>query len=171
VREKLGAIIYLDNAATTFPKPREILDRMVKRYAARGVSPGRGGYDLALEADDLVSAARRRLGEFFGGEDPERVIFAANATDALNLIIQGLVKPGGHVVSSQLEHNSVLRPLQHLREKGLIAYDLVPFDSQGFIDPDDVARAIRPETQFVLLTHASNVLGTMGGIGNCFHRP
>jgi cysteine desulfurase/selenocysteine lyase len=157
----LGEIIYLDNAATTFPKPREVLDRMIEGYAAGGVSPGRGGYDLALEAEDLVSAARKRLQEFFGGEDPERVIFAANATDALNLVIQGLVKPGDHVVSSQLEHNSVLRPLQHLREKGLIDYDLVPFDSQGFIDPDDVFRAIRPQTRFVLLTHASNVLGTI----------
>ncbi len=161
MREKLGEIIYLDNAATTFPKPREILDRMVERYAAGGVSPGRGGYDLALEADDLVSAARKRVCEFFGGEDPDRVIFAANATDALNLAIQGSVKPGGHVVSSQLEHNSVLRPLQHLRDKGLIDYDLIPFDSQGFIDPDDLSRAIRPETQLVLLTHASNVLGTI----------
>ena len=161
MRGKLGGIIYLDNAATTFPKPREVLNRMVEGYAASGVSPGRGGYDLALEADDLVSAARKSLSEFFGGEDPERVIFATNATDALNLVIQGLVKPGDHVLSSQLEHNSVLRPLQHLREKGLIDYDLVPFDSLGFIDPDDVSRTIRAQTRFVLLTHASNVLGTI----------
>jgi cysteine desulfurase family protein len=134
---------------------------MVGLYAAKGVSPGRGGYDLALEAEELVSDARRRLCQFFGGDDPDRVIFASNATDALNLVIQGAVRPGGHVVSSQLEHNSVLRPLHHLKEKGLIGYDLVPFDGQGFIDPDDVARAIRPNTQFVLLTHASNVLGTI----------
>jgi cysteine desulfurase family protein len=154
-------MIYLDNAATTFPKPREVLDRMVELYAAKGVSPGRGGYDLALEAEELVSEARRRICQFFGGDDPDRVIFASNATDALNLVIQGVVKTGGHVVSSQLEHNSVLRPLHHLKEKGLIDYDLVPFDGQGFIDPDDVARAIRPNTQFVLLTHASNVLGTI----------
>ncbi|MDH4266540.1 MAG: aminotransferase class V-fold PLP-dependent enzyme [Deltaproteobacteria bacterium] len=154
-------MIYLDNAATTFPKPREVLDRMIDLYAAKGVSPGRGGYDLALEAEELVSAARKRLCRFFGGDDPERVIFASNATDALNLVIQGAVKPGGHVVSSQLEHNSVLRPLHYLRGKGLIDYDLVPFDDQGFIDPDDVVRAIRPETDFVLLTHASNALGTI----------
>ena len=157
----MAEIIYMDNAATTFPKPRDVLDRMIDLYAARGVSPGRGGYDLALEADELVSSARKRLCNFFGGDDPDRVIFASNATDALNLVIQGAVKPGGHVVSSQLEHNSVLRPLHHLREKGLIDYDLVPFDARGFIDPDEVARAIRPETQFVLLTHASNVLGTI----------
>ena len=161
MREKPAEMIYLDNAATTFPKPREILERMVDLYAAKGVSPGRGGYDCAQEADELVSGVRKRLCRFFGGDDPDRVIFAANATDALNLVIQGAVKPGGHVVSSQLEHNSVLRPLQHLREAGLIDYDLVPFDGRGFLDPDDVSRAIRPQTQLVVLTHASNVLGTI----------
>jgi len=161
VREKLAEIIYLDNAATTFPKPREVLERMIDVYAAKGVSPGRGGYDCAQEADELVSGVRQRLCQFFGGDDPDRVIFASNATDALNLVIQGTVKPGGHVVSSQLEHNSVLRPLQHLRESGLIDYDLIPFDGQGFIDPDDVSRAIRSQTQLVVLTHASNVLGTI----------
>lgn len=154
-------VIYLDNAATTFPKPREVLERMIDLYSAKGVSPGRGSYDLALEAEELVSAARRRLCRLFGGDDPDRVIFASNATDALNLVIQGTVKPGGHVVSSELEHNSVLRPLHALREKGLIDYDLVPFDAEGFVDPDDIARALRPNTQFVLLTHASNVLGTI----------
>jgi cysteine desulfurase family protein len=164
VKEKLAEMIYLDNAATTFPKPREVLERMIDLYAGKGVSPGRGGYDCAQEADELVSGVRKRLCQFFGGDDPDRVIFASNATDALNLVIQGSIKPGGHVVSSQLEHNSVLRPLQHLREKGLIHYDLVPFDGQGFIDPNDVSRAIRPRTQLVVLTHASNVLGTIQSI-------
>jgi cysteine desulfurase/selenocysteine lyase len=160
-KEQMAEIIYLENAATTFPKPREVLERMIDLYAAKGVSPGRGGYDLALEADELVSDARKRLCQFFGGGDPDRVIFSSNATDALNLVIQGVVKPGGHVVSSVLEHNSVLRPLHALRERGLIEYDLVPFDGSGFIDPNDVAKALRPDTQFVLLTHASNVLGTI----------
>jgi cysteine desulfurase/selenocysteine lyase len=159
--DKMADIIYLDNAATTFPKPREALQHMIDLYAAKGVSPGRGGYDLALEAEEMVSDARRRLCRLFGGDEPARVIFASNATDALNLVIQGTVKPGGHVVSSELEHNSVLRPLHYLRGEGLMDYDLVPFDAGGFIDPDDVARAIRPNTQFVLLTHASNVLGTI----------
>jgi len=159
--EKMPEMIYLDNAATTFPKPREVLQRMIDLYAAKGVSPGRGAYDCAQEADELVYGVRKRLCLFFGGDDPDRVIFASNATDALNLVIQGAVKPGGHVVSSQLEHNSVLRPLQHLRESGRIDYDLIPFDGQGFVDPDDVSRAIRPQTQLVVLTHASNVLGTI----------
>jgi cysteine desulfurase/selenocysteine lyase len=154
-------IIYLDNAATTFPKPRSVLEGMVDTYGRMGVSPGRGSYDLAVEAEDLVQAARRQLGRFFGAPDPDRVIFASNATDALNLAVQGRVQPGDHVVSTRLEHNSVLRPLYHLRRQGLIDYDLVPFDGQGFIDPQDVAGAIRSNTRLVIVCHASNVLGTV----------
>lgn len=154
-------LIYLDNAATSFPKPRPILDRMVDTYARLGVSPGRGGYDLAMEAAALVSQIRQKTARFFGASDPDRVIFAANATDALNLAIFGLVGPGGHVVSTRLEHNSVLRPLFHLRQHGGIEYDLVGFDQQGRVDPGAVARAIRPDTRLVVCTHASNVLGTV----------
>jgi cysteine desulfurase / selenocysteine lyase len=154
-------LMYLDNAATSFPKPRVVLDRMVEVYSQLGVSPGRGGYDLAVEAEGVVAQARRKLAAFFGAPDPNRVVFASNATDALNLAIQGIVKPGDHVVSTRLEHNSVLRPLHHLRERGWIDYDLVPFDSDGFIDPDDVAKAIRPNTRLVVVSHASNVLGTV----------
>jgi cysteine desulfurase/selenocysteine lyase len=157
----MTATIYLDNGATSYPKPREVLDRMFELYSAHGVSPGRGGYDLALEAEELVSAARKNLGEFFGGDDPTRVIFAYNATDALNTLIQGLATPGSHVVSSRLEHNSVLRPLHALKERGIITYDLVPFDRAGRIDPGDVSGAIQSATRFVILTHASNALGTV----------
>ncbi len=154
-------IIYLDNAATTYPKPRGMLSEMVDVYARLGVSPGRGTYDLAAEAAGIVSEARSQICEFFGGDDPERVIFGYNATDALNTVIQGLVKPGCHVIASRLEHNSVLRPLHSLSLQGLITYDLVPFDEAGFIDPSDVARFIKPETTMVILTHVSNVLGTI----------
>jgi cysteine desulfurase / selenocysteine lyase len=156
-----GRLIYLDNAATSFPKPREVLDRMVEIYARLGASPGRGGHDLAEEASSFVDAARRQLADFFDAPDPGRVVFAANATDALNLAIQGMVRPGDHVVSTRLEHNSVLRPLSHLRESGRIEFDLVPFDGQGLVDPADVARAIRPDTKLVVVTHASQVLGTV----------
>lgn len=154
-------LIYLDNAATTFPKPRAVLDAMVETYAGLGVSPGRGGYDLAAEAEELVRTARRKVADFFGAPDPDRVVFTANATDALNIAIQGAVGPGDHVVSTQLEHNSVLRPLHHLEEAGIIQYDLVPFDSAGFVDPGDIAGAIRPNTSLVVVSHASNVLGTI----------
>ena len=94
--------------------------------------------------------ARRKLARFFGAPDPNRVIFANNATDALNMAIQGMLRPGDHVVSTRMEHNSVLRPLYHLRRKGLIEYDLVPFDGQGFVDPEEIARAIRPNTRLVI---------------------
>jgi cysteine desulfurase/selenocysteine lyase len=154
-------VIYLDNAATTFPKPAPVLRRMAETYLAMGVSPGRGSYDLATEAQDLVTKVRRKVADFFGAPDQERVIFTNNASDALNIAIQGMIKPGDHVVSTRLEHNSVLRPLYHLRLKGTIQYDLVPFDGKGFVDPEDIARAIRPNTSLVVVSHASNVLGTI----------
>ena len=110
--------IYLDNAATSFPKPASVLSAMVETYSRLGVSPGRGGYDLATEAEALVDQTREKLARFFGAPDPRGVIFANNATDALNLAIQGLLNFGDHVVSSRMEHNSVLRPLYHLRQRG-----------------------------------------------------
>jgi cysteine desulfurase/selenocysteine lyase len=154
-------LIYLDNAATSFPKPREVLDQMVQVYERLGVSPGRGTYDLAVEASEYVGQVREQVAVFFGTRDPERVVFAANATDALNLAIQGLVGSGDHVVSTRLEHNSVLRPLFHLKERGWIDYDLVPFDSHGLVDPADIDRAIRPNTRLVVVCHGSQVLGTV----------
>jgi cysteine desulfurase family protein len=157
----MDRLIYLDNAATTFPKPASVLQKMVETYARIGVSPGRGSYDLAAEAEELVRRTRQKVASFFGSSDPDRVIFTGNATDALNIALQGLLRPGDHVVSTRLEHNSVLRPLYHLCRKGIIEYDLVPFDNRGFVDPGDVVAAIRPNTKLVVLNHASNVLGTV----------
>jgi len=154
-------LIYLDNAATSYPKPPEVLDEMLRGYRELGVSPGRGSYDLAVQAGDVVEQTRKKLARFFGAPDPNRVVFAANATDALNLAFNGLIRPGDHVVSTRLEHNSVLRPLHHFRSRGWISFDLVPCDGRGFIDPDDVARRIQPNTRAVVVTHASNVLGTV----------
>lgn len=154
-------LIYLDNAATTFPKAEGVLANMIEIYQQLGVSPGRGSYDLAVEAGDLVEAARSKVARLLGAPEPARVIFAANATDALNLAIQGLVEPGDHVVSTRLEHNSVLRPLHHLRQQGLIQFDLVDFDGTGFVDPGDIVKAIKPNTRLVIVSHASNVLGTI----------
>ena len=114
-----------------------------------------------MQADDLVSRVRAQVARFFGASDPDRVCFGANATDALNTAILGLVRPGDHVVATRLDHNSVLRPLHHLAERGLITYDLAPFDGHGFVDPDAIAALIRPETRAVVMTHASNVLGTI----------
>lgn len=153
--------IYLDNAATTFPKPRCVLEEMLNLYSILGVSPGRGSYDLSTQAEERVTEVRREVCRFFGGSDPERVIFSYNATDALNTLIQGLLEPGAHVVSTRLEHNSVLRPLHYFSEGGMIRLTLVPFNEEGVVDPEAVADAIRPDTRLVIMTHASNVLGTV----------
>lgn len=158
-------LIYLDNAATTFPKPPGVLEEMVQSYGRAGVSPGRGSYDLAVEAEEIVSRTRKKIADFFHAPDADRVVFAANATDALNLVFHGLLRPGDHVVSTRLEHNSVLRPLYHFRERGWITYDLARFDGRGFVDPDDIGRAIKPHTRMVIVSHASNVLGTVQPVG------
>lgn len=153
--------IYLDHAATTFPRPPEILKRMFSRFAQMGCSPGRGGYDMAVEVERYIQNVRRRVAAFFGAVEPNRVVFTANATDALNLAIFGMTRPGSHVVSTRLEHNSVLRPLYHLSQNGGIEYTLVSFDSGGFIDPDSIAAALRNNTCLVVINHASNVLGSI----------
>ena len=156
---------YLDHAATTFPRPPEVLDTMLAQFAAMGCSPGRGGYDMAVEAEAFVQGVRQRLASFFEAVRSDRVVFAANATDALNLAIFGLARPGIHVVSTRLEHNSVLRPLYHLQQIGRIEYTLVDFDSRGFVDPDDIAASLQPNTGLVVINHASNVLGSVQPIG------
>lgn len=161
MRSAADRLIYFDNAATSFPKPRAVLAGMVEAYAEIGVSPGRGSYDLSEEASRYVDDVRQSLADFFDAPAAERVVFTSNATDALNLAIQGMVAPGDHVVSTRLEHNSVLRPLMHLREGRGVAFDLVPFAADGLVNPDDIARAIRSTTRLVVVTHASQVLGTV----------
>ncbi len=153
--------IYLDNAATTYPKPGGCMQRALERYLEIGASPSRGGYDLAREAEIAVSEVRDRLRRFFGADKDYPLCFGGNATDALNTLIQGLTEPGDHVVSTCLEHNSVLRPLNHLRAQGRIEFDLAGFDANGFVGPNDIAALIRPQTRMVIINHASNVLGTV----------
>lgn len=158
---ELDGVIYLDNAATVFPKPPVILERALALYARYGVNPGRSGYDLCHVAGDLVHDARVKTTKFFGGSDPDRLCFANNCSDALNILIPGLVRRGDHVVSTVLEHNSVLRPLHHLRKDGVITFDLVGCGNDCRVDPDDVRRAITPRTRLVIVNHASNVVGAI----------
>lgn len=153
-------LIYLDNAATTWPKPQEMIDAMAKFYRDYGVNPGRSGYDRALEAEETVHKCRTSLTKFFNGDDPNRMVFTYNATDSLNQVIQGVLWKGGHAVSTTLEHNSVLRPLYHLSMRDDVDTTYVQFDSHGFIDPDDIRKAIRHDTKLVIVNHASNVIGT-----------
>jgi cysteine desulfurase / selenocysteine lyase len=156
-------LIYFDNAATVWPKPEGVYAFMMDFYRKTGVNPGRSGFDLALEAGSLLDRLRKRLTKFFGGDEdaPERLCFGYNATDALNLIIGGLLSPGDHVITTNLEHNSVIRPINHLVRDGGVEATFIPFDADGFVDPDDVARAIRPNTKLVFVNHGSNVIGTV----------
>jgi cysteine desulfurase family protein len=152
---------YLDNAATTFPKPKSVLETAVKFCATACVNPGRSTFDLALEAETMLLGARTSLSRLFGGTDPERLVFGYNATDALNLVIFGILRNGGHVVSTRLEHNSVLRPIAHCVDDFGAESTLVPFDGRGYVDPQDIRRAIRPDTKLVIVNHGSNVIGTV----------
>ena len=155
-------MIYLDNSATSFPKPDTVYDFMKDFYYKHGVSPGRSGFDAAIETGELVTDTRKLLTKLFnGGEDYNRLTFSYNATDSLNLIIQGIVEKGMHVITTRLEHNSVLRPLYSLEQKGLCEVTYLPFDKAGYVDPDDVKKAIRPNTKLVVCTHCSNVIGTI----------
>jgi cysteine desulfurase/selenocysteine lyase len=158
-------LIYLDSGATTFPKPEEVYVAMDKFFRCCGVNPGRSGYDLCMVAGSKVEETRKLLTQFFNGTDPNRLIFGYNATDALNLAIFGLLKDGDHAITSNLEHNSVLRPLYHLYKYGGVEVEHVPFDEQGFVDPDEVARRFKRNTKLVAINHASNVIGTVQPVG------
>jgi len=156
-------LIYFDNAATVWPKPESVYKFMDEFFRSHGVNPGRSGYELAIEAGSLLDETRKRLTKFFGGDEdaPERLVFGYNVTDALNLAIPGLVRQGDHIITTNLEHNSVIRPVNHMvRDHGAEA-TFVPFNAQGFIEPDAIRKAIRPNTRVVIVNHGSNVIGTV----------
>lgn len=158
----MNGLIYLDNSATSFPKPEAVYDFMNTFYRKHGVNPGRSGFDAAIETEEIVNNTRKMLTKLFnGGKDHNRLTFSYNATDSLNMIINGLVEPGAHVISTMLEHNSVLRPLYCHEKAGTIEVTYLPFDARGYINPDDVLKAIRPNTKFVVMTQCSNVIGTV----------
>src|SRR5215831_3481765 len=152
---------YLDNAATSFPKPEAVyqaLDRFARRSLA---NPGRAGHKMALAAEHALDDCRHLLNQFFHGKEPERFVITLNATDALNMAFKGVLADGDHVITTDLEHNSVSRPLRALELAGRISLTRVRADGGGTIDPDDVRRALARPTRLVALTHASNVLGTV----------
>jgi cysteine desulfurase/selenocysteine lyase len=154
-------LIYLDNGATSYPKPEAVYDFMDHFYRNFGVNPGRSGYDLCMEAGEVVEDTRKMLTKFFNGTDPNRLCFSYNSTDALNLIIFGMLKPGDHALSTTIEHNSVLRPLFHLAQDQDVDVEYIPFDSQGFVDPDEFPKRFKNNTRLVIVNHASNVVGTI----------
>jgi cysteine desulfurase family protein len=159
--EDVQDITYLDNAATVYPKPHEICEAAIELYRRFGVNPGRSGYDLCLVGGDLVQRTREVLTRFFGGTDPDRLCFAYNASDALNILIQGMAAKGDHVITTTLEHNSVIRPLKHMQRNGLVEVDFVPFSGGGWMDPAEIAKRFRKNTSLVVVNHGSNVIGTL----------
>jgi cysteine desulfurase / selenocysteine lyase len=156
--------LYMDNAATSSPKPKGVWDAMRHYTTELGASAGRGSYAEALETGRLINECRRRICRLFSGEKPEHVIFTLNCSDALNLAIKGIIKPAGddHVICTEMDHNSVLRPLNDLQERGWITQTRLPVDPKsGQIDLDELRRAISPRTRLIALAHVSNVTGTM----------
>lgn len=149
-------MIYLDNAATTYNKPKGVWQAMARSYA----NPGRGGSRASLEASSIVYDCRERLASLFGIDNLQRIIFASNTTDALNLAIKGLIKKGDHVIMSGMEHNSVVRPVIATRAQ----YSVVKPDAFGRVTPQGYERLIKSNTRLIIATHASNITGTINPI-------
>jgi len=158
-RAKDGAI-YLDNSATSWPKPPEVAQSMCHFLDEVGANPGRSGHRMSIQAARIVYATREMITNLFGAADPLRVIFGLNVTDGINLALHGLLKPGDHVITSSMEHNSVMRPLHDLQKQG-VEFTQIPCGSDGTLEPDQVQKAIRPNTRLIALNHASNVCGTI----------
>ncbi len=157
-------IYYFDNAATSWPKPRIVMKAMQNFFAHEGGNPGRSGHVKAIGAGKIVLNARERLAELFNISDSSRIVFTKNATEALNIVLSGLLKAGDHVVTSSMEHNSVLRPLTFLEKNGVVV-SIIPADSDGQVSPESVMQAVRDNTRLIAITHASNVTGTVNDIG------
>jgi cysteine desulfurase / selenocysteine lyase len=154
-------MIYLDNAATSFPKPESVyqaLDHFARHELA---NPGRAGHKMALGAERALDDCRHLLNQLFHGKGPERFVFTLNCTDALNMAFKGVLREGDHVITTDLEHNSVSRPLRAMELAGRIGLTRLQADGGGTLDPEAVRSAITPRTRLVSLTHASNVLGTV----------
>ena len=152
--------IYLDNAATSWPKPDTVLEAMIHHQRLVGASPGRSGHRLSIEAGRAVYEAREILAQLFHISDPLRIAFTKNVTEALNMALLGLLAPGDHVVTTGMEHNSVMRPLRFLASQG-VGLSVVPCSPRGELDPQDIRSALRQNTRAIVLTHASNVTGTV----------
>jgi cysteine desulfurase / selenocysteine lyase len=153
--------VYLDNAATTFPKPEGVYQKTFRFLQESAGNPGRGGHYFANASRQLIEETRSRLARFLGVRDPRRVIFTSNCTDSVNMVLKGYLQPGSHVIASNLDHNAVSRPLESLRQKGMIEVTRLPFDENGYLQIQSIKDSIRSSTTLIVLTHGSNVLGTV----------
>ena len=152
--------IYLDNASTTFPKPKEVAEAVYHYMTQVGSNVSRGGYDNAYRTEELVYETRQNLTDLFNAPDCKNVIFTKNITESLNIILKGFLHLGDHVLVSSMEHNAVMRPLVQLRQKN-ISFTRVPCSHDGTLDVNDLAKYLQPNTRLVVMTHASNVCGTV----------
>ncbi|HHW70501.1 MAG TPA: aminotransferase class V-fold PLP-dependent enzyme [Clostridiales bacterium] len=153
-------MIYMDNAATSWPKPPCVYRAVLDCMKNTGANPGRSGHSMAIAAGNLILHTRELIAKFFSIDDPFRIIFTANTTESLNLGIKGILKAGDHVITTTMEHNSVVRPLKQLECSG-IELTFVKCDENGILDPDLIKRAIKPNTKLIVTTHASNVIGSI----------
>lgn len=157
-------MIYLDNAATTWPKPESVylaVDRAMREW---GGNPGRSGHQMSLLAGKVLEETRLLLARLFHAPEPDRIIFTLNATEAINLGLKGILQPGDHVITGSMEHNAVARPVETLKAKGIEVTKVTTSPISG-IDPADIEKAIQKNTKMVVLNHASNVTGTINPIG------
>ena len=153
-------IIYFDNAATSWPKPPEVNAAMQKYMREIGANPGRSGHRLSVEAARIIYDVREKLAQLFNVYDPLRIVLTKNATEALNIAILGFLKPGDHVITSSMEHNSVMRPLRAMEHRG-IGLTVISSDKSGIINPAQISASIKNNTKGIFITHASNVTGTI----------
>ncbi|NME83636.1 aminotransferase class V-fold PLP-dependent enzyme [Clostridium sp. SM-530-WT-3G] len=156
--------VYLDNAATTFPKPKQVVDAIYNYMLNVGGNAGRGNYSNSLQSNRYLYDARETVCNFFGYDNPSNVIFTNNVTTSLNMLIKGLLKPGDHVITSSMEHNSVIRPLIDCKNSINIDLDIVDADSKGFVSVHDIEKNIRKKTKLIIITQASNVTGSIQNI-------
>ena len=152
--------IYLDNAATSFPKPEAVYRAVSDTLQKYGSSPGRGGHKMSMQTDRLIFDVRERIATFFNIPNSSNVIFTFNVTMGINLVLKGFLKAGDHVLTSSMEHNAVMRPLKRLEKEG-ISKTVVKCSNEGFLNPKDIEKEIKPNTKLIVITHASNVVGTI----------
>jgi cysteine desulfurase family protein len=151
---------YLDNAATTFPKPQQVYDKIYKVMTEYGANPGRSGHKLAIKAGREIYATRELLAGFFNVKDPFNIVFTASATESLNIAIKGILKTGDHIITTSMEHNSVLRPIKELEKIG-VEHTIVWANDLGQIDVDRIKNEIKENTKMIVTTHISNLTGTI----------
>ena len=156
----MDRIIYLDNAATSWPKPPRMLAAINQFNEEIGANAGRSGHQRSVQSARIVYETRQRLADLFNLEDPLRVVFSSNVTESINLALNGLLHPGDHVITTSMEHNAVMRPLRYLESQG-VELTVISCSPTGVLDPDDLMKSIKPNTKLVVINHASNVVGTI----------